>query len=1205
MSKLIKRGKFALVVSLTISTVVWSIGLAAFTPTVFAASAGDLIQQEGSASVYYVGADGKRYVFPNQATFDSWYGSDATVTTVSSDELLGLELGGNVVARAGRLVQVVTNDTPWMVADAKVYALSNNGTIQHIDSADTAAALFGSDWETRIIPVPEQLFSNYTVGDQLTSSSTIPDGFLVTDGTDTYLIDGGQKRAISAEGFTANNYKDSDKITVSDLSAYADGAAISGAESDLTNVAGGASTGTVVAGGLTVAVASSTPASQSIPSNATGVVFSKVNFTAGSDADATITSLTVNRSGVGPYDDISKVYIYDGDTRLTSGKTINSSTNDTVFSNLSITVPAGTTKTLSIVGDIGSTKSGNHALGIKSADDVVTSGATVSGTFPATGNTMSLSTTSVGLTDVESNGSSYTTKIGSTDVEVANFSVHVNSTEDAEFKGITLYNSGRDIFDNLKLYRGSDLLAEGVESGNYFIFTLDTPYSIERSQSASFTVRGDVSGRNNDTGTLYVRYDTDVEVVGKTYGYNLAPTVGQGSNANTSYIEEQDSDASSTTANTTTAEAGQLTVAVNGPVAGDVPENTNDVELLNFSLTSATNIDVEKASISLSTDSTDALVAADVENLELVCGGTAVAEWASPTIGTNSSTDIWQITAGETLDCTVRIDFTSNPDGSENITATLLDLTSSSNWTLKDSDTGDTITDVVPSGNIAGNEMTVQTASLALSLGSVPASGTTYVKGTSDVPLAGFVFTAGNASDVKITSIKLTAYADDDTDTFGDTDDKNQSSNAEDVIGSVTIYDGDTVIAGPKALTVGTSDVSVTFNSLNWTIPAGASKLLTAKVNISTTAPLGGDNDYIALAIASTSDVSAEYGSGTAITPSGTPNTTPSVYQTVASSGTLTMAAHADTPDAGLLVAGSQGVEFTKVKFTATNEAFVIDKLRVVNDGYGSYGDDEFTAVILEYTNSSGSTETKSGIFVAGNSDFTDLDIYVPKDDDATLTIKANLNTTAGGADNAAAPSLKVDFDTNFRATGQGSSTVVTSAGSADVDGNAMTIYESIPTIAFTSDTVKTDTLIPSTNTLVGKINITADAGEDITFDSTDELTVQFAMSGGSAGTANVVLKDADGNTLDTQTIADTTASSAEETFTFATNSLTVAKGTTQTVYVYMDTTNFNTIGDTVQIWLDDTAGDIEWEIDDGGTSYEHGDIIFKGELYGTSFVKP
>ena len=52
-----------------------------------AASAGDLIKMDGLSSVYYLGADGKRYVFPNEATYFSWYGDFSSVKTIPQSEL--------------------------------------------------------------------------------------------------------------------------------------------------------------------------------------------------------------------------------------------------------------------------------------------------------------------------------------------------------------------------------------------------------------------------------------------------------------------------------------------------------------------------------------------------------------------------------------------------------------------------------------------------------------------------------------------------------------------------------------------------------------------------------------------------------------------------------------------------------------------------------------------------------------------------------------------------------------------------------------------------------------------------------------------------------------------------------------------------------------------------------------------------------------
>ena len=72
--------------SVMIMTVVVMSGFVAPT-TKAAASAGDLIKKDGLSAVYYLGDDGKRYVFPNEATYKSWYSDFSGVVTISSDEL--------------------------------------------------------------------------------------------------------------------------------------------------------------------------------------------------------------------------------------------------------------------------------------------------------------------------------------------------------------------------------------------------------------------------------------------------------------------------------------------------------------------------------------------------------------------------------------------------------------------------------------------------------------------------------------------------------------------------------------------------------------------------------------------------------------------------------------------------------------------------------------------------------------------------------------------------------------------------------------------------------------------------------------------------------------------------------------------------------------------------------------------------------------
>ena len=110
------------------------------------ASAGDLIKMAGLSSVYYLAADGKRYVFPNESTYFSWYGDFSGVVTIPQAELESYPLGKNVTVRPGtKLVKITTNP--------KVYAVTTGGTLVAVPDEATAATLYGANWNKRIITI--------------------------------------------------------------------------------------------------------------------------------------------------------------------------------------------------------------------------------------------------------------------------------------------------------------------------------------------------------------------------------------------------------------------------------------------------------------------------------------------------------------------------------------------------------------------------------------------------------------------------------------------------------------------------------------------------------------------------------------------------------------------------------------------------------------------------------------------------------------------------------------------------------------------------------------------------------------------------------------------------------------------------------------------------------------------------------------------
>ncbi len=128
-----------------------------------AAVPGDLIKGS-SSSVYYLNADNKRYVFPTERTYTSWYADFSSVKTLSDAEIASFMIGGNVTYRPGvRLVKITT--------DPKVYAVSRGGTLRWIQTEDLARALYSTDWAKMLDDIPDAFFINYRVGSPIAAAS--------------------------------------------------------------------------------------------------------------------------------------------------------------------------------------------------------------------------------------------------------------------------------------------------------------------------------------------------------------------------------------------------------------------------------------------------------------------------------------------------------------------------------------------------------------------------------------------------------------------------------------------------------------------------------------------------------------------------------------------------------------------------------------------------------------------------------------------------------------------------------------------------------------------------------------------------------------------------------------------------------------------------------------------------------------------------
>ncbi|MEK7532791.1 MAG: hypothetical protein AAB579_04320, partial [Patescibacteria group bacterium] len=115
-------------------TILWSIGASAVISPLIAAGAavpladlasGSLIMADGakSGATVYLYSGAKRYPFPNQRVYASWYGNDfSAVKRVSTADLGSMAWGDNMLYRPGsRLIKVPD--------DPKVYAVLPAGKV--------------------------------------------------------------------------------------------------------------------------------------------------------------------------------------------------------------------------------------------------------------------------------------------------------------------------------------------------------------------------------------------------------------------------------------------------------------------------------------------------------------------------------------------------------------------------------------------------------------------------------------------------------------------------------------------------------------------------------------------------------------------------------------------------------------------------------------------------------------------------------------------------------------------------------------------------------------------------------------------------------------------------------------------------------------------------------------------------------------------
>lgn len=909
----------------------------------------------------------------------------------------------------------------------------------------------------------------------------------------------------------------------------------------------------VGSGQIGVYLAPNTPAASVAPAGASNVPFLAVNLTAPATGAVRVDSMIVHRTGVGASTDFDNVYLYEGNTRLTTGRSVNSSTNNAEFHSLNLTVPAGTTRTILVTADTASAAAaGNvNAFELVSASSVVGSGP-VAGTFPIRGNNISIAAASAGTITIDTPVDGSNPKVGETNVKIGSFRVTVGAAEDVELRRIAFFQAGsisRAGLSNLRLnYLGQTLATvSGLDSRDLAVFALATPFLIEKGNSRTFEIWADIgsSTKNNDTVKFYIDENTDVYAVGRTYGHGAAVTATalDGTTADTEEVD-------------VTVQGGQVTITFNGPAAKDIAPDAEDVELYNFTLTSQANIEVREMLIRLTGSETNAFDDIKVYNVTkgiVVMGPTDTSTSASTTNITYS--DRFTMNAGESNVFSIRADLAaSGAVGVIDGNTIQVDLGQGATApfgasAIRNLDNNQFITDIVPSGVVTGNTHTIRTTSLTLTLAGTPTSQT-YVRGTANVDLVGFNFKASTAQDITITSMNVTVLGDDDTSGVFVAGQLTSTSSVADRVSSVWLVDqsSGTTLAGPES--VNTTTGVAQFSGVNYTVPAGQTKTIVVRTNLNSSALSNANADRIKVEIEATTDVTARDPQGNTVNPgTADPNGTTAdsgTRVTIADTGSMTVVKAPDDTESeiGLVVAGKSNVTLAKFRFTATNEALRVDKVEFRT---GAENIDEITGLsVWDGATQIGSaiTPSLSGSTSVASFNFAGNGFVVPKDGSKTITVKGNLNTVTGGADSGTSTTITLSA-LNFEAkgTGVGSNTTLTSFG-GEVSGNAKHVRKTVPTVSFTGG----DSVLTAGEKVLMKFTVAADSAEQVSL-----YQFRFSITTTNASfsaTANQMRIRESGNILtstSTQTVTETAGGQTVSATTTLTNMDTIPAGGSKT----------------------------------------------------------
>ena len=750
----------------------------------------------------------------------------------------------------------------------------------------------------------------------------------------------------------------------------------------------GGQTGQLPASSYLKVEAVSLPGSNTLPD---GSLYNKVlrlKFSAG-NKDEKVIGLTVTRGGFISNTNITGVSLWDDNgnrygniiTSLTSeGKAVLS------FPTTPFVVPAGQSKYLNLAINIdASANSGSVSFSVNSVNDVKVSSESsqVEGPFPLVGQTYTIVDGSSSLADVriddvaisgtsEANAQSASyegnVEVGDIQREVFKLRVNQNNSKEAiKISRITFYVAGNIVestdLKNFKLYspEGNVLATAERPYDRYVTFNLETPYVIEKGLSRDFSVRADITDGASRYFTLYIQNDYDVLIYGVNSGAGILVT----DNAGGVYTE---SDTKNTTTGYFKIKQGDLVVskANTSPSGKVLAPGMSEALLAEFIVKSAgEKIEIRKMGLAIKYSFGQLNGSVSIRDKD---SKETYLSLSADTTGLQTTSNITSISTQQNLSSYIYLE--SGQSKTIQVIGQLpLNATSSWNYTvyvgnfnIKRYSTND-FTDKMSNSVASANQVSVGDVVLTVVKNSSFAN-TTQVKGSQEVKIGEFILQASNVDNIRVSSINL-------------------KLNTTTGISNLKVHQGDT----PLGSTISSPSSVGNVFTMNLDINKNQSKIISVYADIL-------NNATGTLQVSVAQNGITGYGISTSKTLDNTPSSDV-VGQTITlSDAKLNIVLDASAPVSKIILAGSENIEISKLKFTPISDNMKLIKLTLsLATGTASSTIENVSANFGTLALYSSNQKVSGDIYIInGDVVFDEMNVNLEKDKDTVLTVKANFN---------------------------------------------------------------------------------------------------------------------------------------------------------------------------------------------------------------------